>query len=120
LTPEPLDTIREATKGLTYPSESDYPLDAVSFPASAATAHDALQEIADRRGNVETIPPQTFWKELEGVDGAEGFVNLRRVMETNLTSLSVVRIGQAKIDVYVLGRAKSGQWIGFHTVSVET
>ena len=115
-----LSQIRQAAQGLTYPSESDYPLDVVTFPATAASPRDALKTAADRRGNVEEISPETFWKELDGVEGAHGFVDLRRVMEANLTRISVVRIGQTTIDVYVLGRAKLGDWLGFHTISVET
>jgi hypothetical protein len=28
--------------------------------------------------------------------------------------------GSAKVDIYVLGRAASGEWLGLHTTSVET
>src|SRR5438045_7987101 len=94
-----LETVRKAARGLMYPSESDYPLDVVTFPASAASATAAVEHIAERRGNLQEVPPQKFWSELQGVEGAEGFAALRQTMESILNDLAVIRIGEVQIDV---------------------
>jgi len=45
---------------------------------------------------------------------------LRGVLESSLTNLRVLRIGEIEVQVYLIGKTPGGSWAGLHTVSVET
>ena len=54
------------------------------------------------------------------VEEGERWVALRRAIERNLTDVRVFRVGERRVDVYVVGRTRGGEWVGLHTTSVET
>ncbi len=112
--------IRKACEGLTYPSETDVPFDAVWWPAETGTARVAIERHAAKGATIETVPVPVFFKELEGAEESGRYRELRRVLESTLSELTVFRVGAIRIDVYLVGRLRSGAWAGVHTVSVET
>jgi hypothetical protein len=71
---------------------------------------------------VEEVPVERFFGDLESSDDVERFKQLRQVLSSRLSGLAVFRAagGEAEVDVYLVGTAKSGDWAGLHTVSVET
>jgi hypothetical protein len=66
------------------------------------------------------VPVDQFFGELEATDDAQRYRALRRVLESTLSGLRVFRLGFVKVDVYLVGRTRSGLWGGLHTTSVET
>ena len=46
--------------------------------------------------------------------------NLLAVLKQSLSGLTVFRIGEVQIDIYVVGRTPTGEWAGIHTTAVET
>lgn len=111
-----------------YPSENDSPFDAFWWPTAdkgappGQTARDQVAAQAKPGATVEEVPVQRFFGDLEGFDDAERFRQLRQVLASRLSGLAVFRAsaGEAEVDVYLIGRTKSGDWAGLHTVSVET
>jgi hypothetical protein len=120
---QPVDELKSLEKtvaGLTYPSESDVPFDVLSWPAGGETARDAVVANAGRSRPVEEVPVEQFFSELEETDDAVRYRELRRALEAALSDLRVLRVGSVKVDVYLVGRTRSGAWAGLHTTSVET
>ena len=124
--------LQAAIEGLFYPSESDAPFAYICFPAEAHGDLDRerLLDLLDVPTNTpvnvqspdaffgELIKPQEWWGETEKLD-AEKYRVLRRLMEQRLASLTVFRVGEVEVDVYVLG-AYEDDLVGLHTRSVET
>jgi hypothetical protein len=121
-TPDDLQALAHAMEGLTYPSESDAPFEPFRWPASrpGASARDAVVAHVKGGAKIEEVSPADFFAELEGSDDAERYRQLRRVLESRLSDLKVIRAGERKVDVYLIGRTHAGDWAGLHTTSVET
>jgi hypothetical protein len=69
----------------------------------------------------EEVAPDEFFAALAETDDAARFKALEQTLKTCLTDVRVYRVGGSpKVDIYVLGRAVSGGWLGLHTTSVET
>jgi len=108
-----LASLRTAVAGLLYPSETDAPFDVISsWPVKEGKPPRKVEEVA----------PDDFFGELRESDDAARFAQLRRALECNLSGVKVVRVGagEPKVDVYLVGRSKSGATLGVHTTSVET
>jgi hypothetical protein len=112
-----LQEIRKASDGLEYPSESDAPFDVVRWPAK-----DALAGHFGAARKVEEVGIDAFFAELFETDDGERYRQLHRALESNLKQLKIYRVGvgETKVDIYLLGRLRSGDWAGLHTTSVET
>jgi hypothetical protein len=121
---EPLmQSIEEATAGLLFPSESDFPIEAYRFgeeeptPAAVLRARGSSPETP-----VEETTADSFFEGLvEGDDdGASRFRALLDLLQRELTHLRVYRVGKVDIEAFVLGRHPSGVWLGVTTKLVET
>ena len=112
--------LQAAAQGLLYPSETDAPFDVFRWkPTGTDAAKDVLAHATKLRG-IEEIPVAAFFDELDESDDAPRFRALRKVMESSLSGLKVYRIGSIEVEVFVIGKARSGDWVGLHTISVET
>jgi hypothetical protein len=123
LQPDDLKALREAAKGLTYPSETDAPFDvlvAAGDAKPASSPEELVARLGGASGKVEEVPVDKFFGELDATDDVQRYRALRRVLESTLSGLRVLRVGSVKLDVYVIGRTRSGVWAGLHTTSVET
>jgi hypothetical protein len=125
-----LEELREATRGLTYMSESDYPFEVFNWGAAEPT-HEFLRGLTGEAADapVETRAPADFfrvstseavWKNAEHLGPARSFQKLLFLLERNLKDLKVYRVGVINIPVYVVGRSASGNWLGVSTRAVET
>jgi len=118
--------IQKAAAGLQYPSESDAPFDVVRWDAASGDPSPATVAALGGKGKkkgrpVQEVPVAEFFAALTETDDAAGFQALEQALRKALSDLRVYRVGgSAKIDIYVLGRAASGEWMGLHTTSVET
>ena len=119
--------IQKASAALVYPSEADAPFDLVRWDTAKGDPSPAtVATLAGGRGKrkarpVEEVPAAEFFAALAETDDAARFQALEQALKKYLTDLKVYRVGgSATIDVYVLGRAASGDWLGMHTTSVET
>ncbi|MET0650474.1 MAG: nuclease A inhibitor family protein [Pyrinomonadaceae bacterium] len=124
------EELREATRGLTFMSESDYPFEVFKWDAAEPT-HDFLRGLTGEAADapVETRTAADFfrvaaseaeWKNAEQLATARQFQSLLRLLEQNLTDLKVFRVGSINLPVYIAGRGESGNWLGVSTRVVET
>lgn len=114
-----LRPILEVARGLEYPSESDVPFDAVRW-AGGGTLDEAVAKVAGGRPVNETTLGE-FFAELEASEEGERWKGLHKTIEQGLGEVRVFRVGERKVDVYIIGRGqRSRAWVGLHTTSVET
>lgn len=120
-----LDRIAAAADGLYYPSERDAPLVPHRWPGADEPTADTV--CAD--ATVEELTLEDFFEGLtepEQSDGAEDLSEaaawqaLKETIERELEDVRVYRCGEVDVDVYVVGRAPSGAWLGLSTHTVET
>lgn len=125
-----IEELSEATRGLLFLSESDYPFEVFKW-TSAEPTRAFLRGLAgaDSSAPVETRGAREFfraavsepeWKGEEELALARRFQTLLRLLETSLADLEVYRVGEVDIKVYVAGRAPSGNFVGVSTRVVET
>ena len=125
-----LEKLREATRGLTYMSESDYPLEVFDWGAAEPTPEflrgldgsgaDAPVETRTAADFFRVAASEPDWKGAEERAAAKRFQALRRLLEENLTDLKVFRVGAVNMPVYLAGRSAGGSWLGVSTRVVET
>jgi len=126
-----IDELREATRGLLFMSESDYPLEVVRWESVAEPAPDFLRGLTGHADSepVETQSAEEFfraaaseaeWKGEEELAAARKFQTLLRLLEENLSGVRAFRVGTINMPVYVVGRSPSGAWLGVSTRVVET
>jgi histidine triad (HIT) family protein len=126
-----LNQLQTMTSGLSYMSESDAPLEAVSYAAPDGKLTDAallalLGQPAD--APVETQELTLFLRNhtadagvLNSVELANRFKALQMFMKQELQEAKVYRIGNGpKIQAFVLGQTEDGKLVGFKTVLTET
>ena len=127
---ELLNELREATRGLTFMSEADYPFEVFNWGAAEPTD----EFLRGLTGGASVVPVETTtaanffrvaaseaeWKNAEQLTEARRFRTLLSLLEQNLTDLRVYRVGAVNIPVYVAGRGASGNWLGVSTRVVET
>ena len=127
---ELLEALREATRGLTFMSESDYPFEVFDWGATEPT-HAFLRGLdgSDAAAPVEMRTPAQFfraatsepdWKGADELAVARRFQKLQRLLEANLSDLKVFRVGEVNLPVYIAGRSADGNWLGISPRVVET
>ena len=57
---------------------------------------------------------------LDQEDILERFLKFARIVTDNLSNITLFRLGETQVHVYLLGQTKNGNWIGIHTISIET
>jgi hypothetical protein len=125
--------VTDLLKDLLYPSESDEPIEWVSFQSSGLcllTVNDLeFYQGFSPEVYVEEIAVENFWKPIitieewyeedERVQVAK-FLELKLLLETNLKNLQAFRAGQIEIDLYLLGQINENEWGGLKTKLIET
>lgn len=126
---ELIDELTEATRDLTFMSESDYPFEVVRWKTKPTpeflrglTGDDASapveeQSIADF---FSAAASEADWKGEAELATARRFQTIVRLLEENLSDLKAFRVGAVNMPVYIVGRAASGDWLGVSTRVVET
>jgi hypothetical protein len=124
-----LDELSSAADGLLFMSETDAPLEPLR------SADEPTPDLLRRLSGVSVDTPveaQVFddffrpavsepvWKSAHEIATARRFQRLVELLHANLTDLRVFRVGRINMEVYVLGRAASGNWLGLRTRVVET
>ena len=119
--PSELQQLIQASAGLLYPSETDAPFDPFHWPAGPVqSAQEAIAAHAGKAQKIEQMALGDFFAELDASDDAGRFDQLRRTLQSQLTDVRVLRVGAVRINVYLIGKTRDGDWAGLHTISVET
>lgn len=150
-TADAVSTLTTDVAGLWFTSESDYPLvvwqiDSPSTTSvTAANVKTLIEPVYTARAETMALAERTVeasdmawmfdrytveqdWWEDYNREQAPAWQTLRTVFETQLTNVTVWRIGPANpysglagdIDVYVIGVTADGDLVGISTVSIET
>jgi hypothetical protein len=128
--------LEEASRGLLYMSESDYPLTPFLWDRERMDEEGVTpQNIAILAGYppetpVETVDFESFfeaaqaeeeWYEPEELLQAKRFQNLTALLKAQLADLQVYKVGgEPQREVFVVGRTQTGDYAGVCTRVVET
>ncbi|WP_128543581.1 nuclease A inhibitor family protein [Larkinella soli] len=130
-TPKP--PVSDLLEGLFYPSESDEPVEFVTFsvcpdpPLTVGRVKEVL--LITPETFVEEIPEDQFWAPVvneeewfgpEEKERASRFRKLQEVVQEQLAHRQAFRVGKTEIDLYLLGARPDGTWAGLKTLVVET
>src|SRR5262249_46554539 len=108
--------LKQASKGLRYPSETDAPFTAFVWKkATGPLSKKKLLERAHKPANspVEEIPVEEFFHELTASQdwhrdqekaAAADFRALYEAVRTTLRGVKVFKVGRTRRDVYLVGR----------------
>lgn len=123
--------LKSLTEGLSYMSESFYPVEPYARAAGEG-APDAAELAKGREGEDAAISEldfdsffgnytqdQDWWDEEERAT-AKKFQALVAFLKENLKEIKVYRVGDVEADVYVVGKTASGDYAGVKTKIVET
>ena len=123
--------IAAACEGLIYISETDATVEPVSIPRLIEFSSVGLLKFLGR-SEEETIQivdaaeflgrlsePKEWHNELEK-EIARRFGQLRDVLQNELEDLRVYRVGESRVDIFILGWSASGTIAGVRTRAVET
>lgn len=115
------DELRAATDGLYYPSESDAPFEWFDWPATAGrTARAAVAGHEPAGARIEEQSPDAFFEPLADGEDADRFARLRTLLERRVADQTVVRAGEVRVNIYLIGRTRDGGWVGVRTTAIET
>ena len=117
-----LSSLRAAAEGLYYPSESDAPFEPFRWPAAAGwTARAAVAAHEDEGARIEEVSADASFGPLESGEDADRYRQLRRTLERAVRDLTVIRAGEVRVAIYLIGRTRRGDgWVGLRTTSIET
>lgn len=129
--PSLIARIEDVCDGLVYVSETDAPV--VPFDAGRpadASAKGPASVLKLASGEKMTEVPFGSWfarqTEIKDWFGeietsrAKKFLELKDLLEENLSDLRVYRAGSIRIDIYIIGRSPDGRVLGVRTHAVET
>ncbi|MFM8273113.1 MAG: nuclease A inhibitor family protein [Gemmata sp.] len=111
-----------AVQGLLYTSETDAPFEPFAWTGAAGTAvEDAVRANSGARGDAP-IEQQTLAQFARTIpDESRGdYAPLFALLKNNIKNVTVVRVGEINIDIYLVGRTADGQFSGVKTKAVET
>jgi hypothetical protein len=130
--PSLMRVLRDATKNLTYQSESDYPVEPFVEPAKDEESQSPRDFVAAKAGGAAAVSETDFdnffaavaeeqdWQSAEARQSAKRFRSLVETLKANLTDIKVYKVGDVEADVYVVGRTAAGELAGVTTKVVET
>ena len=123
--------LKSLTEGLSYQSESDYPVEPYARDAGKG-APTAAEFAKGREGEDAAVreldfdsffgnytDEQDWWGEEERAT-AKKFQALVAFLKENLKEIKVYRVGDVEADVYIVGKTASGEYAGVKTKIVET
>jgi hypothetical protein len=123
---------RRAIKGLLYLSETDSPFEVVHWARRepTLTAVDLRSLVGrDSDAHVEEVGLDQFfhdltqdqdWHDADDKKTVDQYRNLLAVLKKNLVDSKVFKIGDAELEIYIIGRTTDGDWAGIKTKAVET
>ena len=126
---EIIDRLSTLSKGLLFPSESEYPLEPFIWESATLTPETILTRSLQPSGTaIESITLEEFftpvivdedWFDDEDREIAQRFRDLQSAIATTLENVQVFKVGTVEIDVYIVG-AIGPDLVGLKTTVIET
>lgn len=117
-----LKELKDAAKGLLFPSETDAPIEVFAWPGVAGSPDETTLRANAKVGKgapIERVTLADLAKTLPEESRSE-FFPLFAILTRQLSDTVVFKVGEITIDVYVIGRTTDGQFAGIKTKIVET
>jgi Nuclease A inhibitor-like protein len=121
-TSDPLLTaLQKACKGLLFISETEAKLEPFVWTDGSALTDDRLLTVAavEKGTAIETMVLSAFFRAVPKENKAK-FDALTKVLNECMTGITVYKIGEVNLKVFIVGKAKDGRWAGVKTEVVET
>lgn len=128
-----LEKIKSVSEGLYFRSETTYPFKTFAIEGIGPNKLTAqkLLEVKKHHKNtpIKVVEVDDFfriatknesWHNEEEKEEVENFKKLVKVLKENLKDMKVFRVGKIEIDVYIIGKAVTGDYAGVATKVVET
>jgi hypothetical protein len=108
-----------ASKDLLYPSDSEAPFEPVLWPPGPQDARAAVAANGHppAGAKIEEVSPADFFGELPG---DAKFAALQQTLQKALPGYQILRVGEVKVAIYLIGKLADGAWAGLKTTSVES
>ena len=111
-----------ATKGLLFPSESDAPLEAFAWPGAAGPPTESAVRANSGAAADAPVAQLTLTELTKSIpsESRDDYAPLFALLKNKLKGVTVFKVGEVNIDVYIVGRTADGQYAGVKTQVVET
>ncbi len=128
---DPMNLISQASAGLLFSSESDYPLTPFTWSGQTPLSPDALVKFAGLPSSTAVAQEDfdAFFAPMlklhegaspEAQNRAARFQKLVGLLRQYLSDLTVYKLGAVEITSFVVGRLADGRYAGLRTTVVET
>ncbi|MGD1699307.1 nuclease A inhibitor family protein [Dapis sp. BLCC M229] len=130
---EIFELLHETAKGLLWMSESDYPLEALTWQFGQKILLDNEVVLKITKHSLDTpikviefdsffqgVVTHKDWHNSEEADTVKRYQEIVRLMKQYLSDLKVYKVGKIEIDVYIVGKTNTGDYAGLATISIET
>jgi histidine triad (HIT) family protein len=117
-----LAALQKASKGLSYTSETDAPLEPFVWDDSGALTKKHLLELAGAPAGT-SVEEETLDDFLHAVppEDKDKFDKLAAVLKEQMSDIKVFKVGdEAEKQAYIVGKTSDGKWAGLKTTVVET
>lgn len=120
--------LAQATEGLLWLSESDYPFETV-YLENIDNIKTKLLQLTNNNSEtkIEIREIDRFFHRVtqdnydkDKLEESRRYQTLVKLLKTHLQDVKVYRIGECEIKVYILGKTKSGAVAGLSTIVIET
>lgn len=123
--------LQEATAGLLWMSEIDAPLEVLHWPSILELTQERLLELTNHplTTPVKGVTVEDFfagateehaWFGEEERAIAQRYRDVVALLKQSLHHLQGYRVGEVRIDLYIVGQTAASDWIGLATQAVET
>jgi Nuclease A inhibitor-like protein len=124
------DILEQASEGLLYISESDYPFEVISWQTIPLTPEQILAQTGHPKNTpVQTVDFDKFfaqatqekdWYGPEEKATVAKYLQLVETLKGSLKEIQIYRVGETELDVYIVGKTSTGSLAGLSTKVVET
>ena len=117
-----VEALQKASKGLQFTSETEAGFEPFLWEGGDKLTRQRLLELAgaEKGTAVEEDTLDRFFHAVPPEDKAK-FDKLAKALQEQLSGIKVYKVGdEAEREVYIVGKAKTGQWAGLKTSVVET
>lgn len=127
-----LKALEQAIEGLLFMSESDYPFQIIQWNQQPEITPEYLR-IQTSGADMDTPVTRQYvddffraatsepaWKKDAELETARKYQSLVRLLKESLSDLIVYRVGAINITIYIIGKGRTGNWLGLTTQVVET
>ncbi len=122
--------LKQASLGLLWHSESDYPFEVIYWENVDDIKSKLLQltdctpetKIEVRKLDIffDRVTKEEDWYNDEEMAECKRYQELVHLLKTHLTDIKVYRVGEVEVNCYILGKTESNALAGLSTISVET